>query len=62
MSRETSTPHWAPCNHGESFSQPLSLALGMTDLAHCLVKQARVHYGVHSGRIHMEVLLRCMVM
>ena len=22
-------------------------------LAHCLVKQARVHYGVHSGRIHM---------
>ena len=23
-----------------------------TDLAHCLVKQARVHYGVHSGRIH----------
>ena len=27
------------------FSQPLSLALGMTDLAHCLVKQARVHYG-----------------
>ena len=38
------------------FSQPLSLALGMTGLAHCLVKQARVHYGVHSGRIYMEVL------
>ena len=25
----------------------------MTDLAHCLVKQARVHYGIHSGRIHI---------
>ena len=33
-------------------SQPLSPALWMTGFfAHCLVKQARVYYGVHFGRI-----------